>query len=407
MISIIVPCFNQHDATYECLTAVLENTQDMEIIVVDNGSTPPIKPPFSGFVEMRVIRNETNLGFPVAVNQGIREAKGDVIVLLNNDVVVTPGALNRLAGLLSDFSIIGPVTNYAAGLQRVQIESYENMDELNKAASALSEECSGDFEEVNFVIGFCMAFRKSLFDEIGPFDESLWPCSGEEIDLCFRARAAGYRIGIAQDVYVHHGESTTFRAMHEQKLLDYDEVCRKCDAHLAEKWGKDFWQKQAVTEKTTINVAPGEAIRLNLGCGYALQSGYVNIDNRAEVNPDLVCDVLEGLPYDDNSVDEVRAFDFLEHIPIGQTVNVISEIWRVLKPGGRFESFTPDAQHGQGAFQDPYHISFWVENSWLYFSDKASRDLYGTVADFEIESIKRVESGPDVFHLHVIGRARK
>ncbi len=418
MISIIIPVFNAHDMTEECINAIRENTQDYELIIIDNGSTPPIKPPFSGFVETRVIRNEENKGFPVAVNQGVREARGGVIVLLNNDVIVTPGWAERLSDCIDvpqfgddaayGFSIVGPVTNYAAGLQRVQIESYENKEELNKAAAALAEECAGEAEEVNFVIGFCMAFRKSLWEAIGPFDESLWPCSGEEIDFCLRARAAGHRVGIARDVYVHHEGSQTFKDMAAAKQIDYAEIVNRNDAHLAEKWGKDFWQRQAIILGKTPDIAPGEAIRLNLGCGYALQSGYVNIDNRAEVNPDLVCDVLEGLPYDDNSVDEVRAFDFLEHIPIGQVVNVISEIWRVLKPGGRFESFTPSTD-GRGAFQDPTHVSFWNRNSWLYYSDPAYRNLYGIEADFEIESIEDTVPDPQwmIVHTHVVGGARK
>lgn len=263
MISIIVPCFNQHDATYDCLTAVLENTQDCEIIVIDNGSTPPIKPPFSGFIETRVIRNEANLGFPVAVNQGIKEAKGDTIILLNNDVIVTPGWAERLLYHLDThhadlcigggkgpcncdavpFSIIGPVTNYAAGLQRVQIGSYENQEDLNKEAAFNAEECARESEEVNWIIGFCMAFKKSLWEAIGSFDESLWPCSGEEIDFCLRARAAGHRVGIAHDVYVHHEGSKTFKDMMPE--TEYEALCKRNDAHLAEKWGK-AWIHQEI-----------------------------------------------------------------------------------------------------------------------------------------------------------------
>ena len=86
MILIIVPAYNQQDMTFECLSAVLKHTQDFEIILVDNGSEPPIKPPFSGFIETRIIRNEENRGFPAAVNQGIRAAKGDIIILLNGVV---------------------------------------------------------------------------------------------------------------------------------------------------------------------------------------------------------------------------------------------------------------------------------------------------------------------------------
>ena len=126
----------------------------------------------------------------------------------------------------------------------------------------------------------------------------------------------------------------------------------------------------------------GLNMKLNLGSGLNPLAGYINIDNRPEVKPDAVCDVQQGLPYDDNSIDEVRAHDFLEHIETGKTISVIEEIYRVLKPGGRFSISIPSTD-GRGAFQDPTHKSFWNINTWLYFTDDRYRELYGIKADFE------------------------
>lgn len=410
MISIIIPVFNQHDMTAECIAAIREHTQDFELVIIDNGSDPPFKPPFTGFAETVLIRNEENKGFPAAVNQGIRAAHGDIVILLNNDVTVTPGWAEKLIKYLDEFSIVGPLTNFCIGDQQVIITTYQNRDELDKEAEAISEENEGaPADEVNWIVGFCMAFKKSVFDEIGDFDESLWPCSGEEIDFCLRARTAGHRIGIAQDVYVHHQGSVTFGAMKDAGQINYLEVCKRNDKHLAEKWGAGWNdQRRAINSNSATQEATGPAIRLNLGCGYDHKPGYVNIDNRAEVGPDLIFDALDIFPFDDNSVDEIRAYDFLEHIPIGQTIKVITEIWRVLKPGGLFESFTPSTD-GRGAFQDPTHVSFWNRNSWLYYSDPGCRTLYGIKADFEIESIADTLPDPDykIIHTHVIAKARK
>ena len=401
MLSIIMPVLDQYEMTIQCIQTLWEHTTDFELVIIDNGSDPPFKPPFSGFKEVVVIRNEENKGFPVAINQGMRAAKGDIIILLNNDVFVTSNWTEKLIAALDVFDIVGPVTNYCAGLQKVQIDSYENMDELGRAVDLLSEHYGDSIQEVNFVIGFCMAFRKSLFDEIGQFDESIWPCCGEEVDFCFRAREAGRRVGIVNACYVHHEGSKTFQILEQAKKLNYAEIFKKTDEHLFKKYG-DYWKKQDIS---SIHETSGTC--LNLGCGYRKLDGFINIDNRNEVDPDLFCNVLDGLPYSDNSVDLVRADDFLEHIPIGKTIQVITEIWRVLKPGGIFESSTPDAEHGQGAFQDPTHVSFWVENSWLYYSDQVHRELYGTIANFEIKSITRSEIGNRVYHLHVIAKAKK
>jgi len=240
MISIVIPVYNQHPMTADCIKAIYANTQDYEIIIVDNGSEPPICEPFT------TIRNETNLGFPAAVNQGIRAAKGDTIILLNNDVIVTPHWADRLLHHLNNYAIVGTLTNYCAGMQFEMIPTYQDEQELHRISGEWATEHAGETQEVNWVIGFCMAFKKALFDEIGLFDTSLWPCCGEEIDFCFRAREAGYRIGIARDIYVHHAGSLTFLEMHNAGQLDHVAVNNNNDAHLTKKWGKDFWFRQAV-----------------------------------------------------------------------------------------------------------------------------------------------------------------
>lgn len=337
MFSIIIPVLNQHDMTEECIYAVLENTQDCEIIVIDNGSAPPFRPPFSGFVETRLIRNEENKGYPVAVNQGIGKAKGDIIVLLNNDVIATPGWDQKLRNALAaGYSIAGPMTNYAAGLQRTEVANYENKDELNQAAQEWAEQFSGDeFQEVNFVIGFCMAFTRALYDEIGAFDESLWPCSGEEIDFCLRARKAGRKIGIVESLYVHHEGSRTFNDLAKSGAVDYQELCKRNDAHLAEKWGADFWQRQLVAPPVI------DGTRLNLGSGPFPMAGFVNIDQFENVNPDLCCDVL-SLPYEPGTVSEIYAGHILEHFRFDEGKKALRYWYMLLRPGGIISVVVPD-----------------------------------------------------------------
>lgn len=141
-------------------------------------------------------------------------------------------------------------------------------------------------------------------------------------------------------------------------------------------------------------------IKLNLGCGLRKEEGYINIDNSARVKPDLVCDIASGLPYDDNSIDEILAVDFLEHLERIEVLTLMDEIWRVLKPGCIFQHRTPSSD-GRGAFQDPYHKSFWNINTWkYYFSDPAYRDLYGTKANFKILHLEDVYTGDKIVHTH-------
>ena len=153
MISIIIPVLDQYEMTVQCIQTLWEHTSDFELVIVDNGSNPPFKPPFSGFNEISVIRNEENRGFPAAVNQGVKAARGDIIILLNNDVFVTPGWAEKLLSALNGFDIVGPVTNYCAGMQKVQIDEYQNLNELYESAETLAHYFGDSVTPVNFVIG--------------------------------------------------------------------------------------------------------------------------------------------------------------------------------------------------------------------------------------------------------------
>ena len=105
--SIIVPGWNQLEFTKQCVAALKEHTRpSWELIVVDNGSTDGTAIYLEGARDMAavpvtVVSNATNLGFPAAINQGLRLARGEYLVLLNNDVVVTDGWLDQLIALAS------------------------------------------------------------------------------------------------------------------------------------------------------------------------------------------------------------------------------------------------------------------------------------------------------------------
>lgn len=151
-------------------------------------------------------------------------------------------------------------------------------------------------------------------------------------------------------------------------------------------------------------------VKLNLGAGREKIEGYENIDNDPATNPDFVYDIVKnGLDaYPDNYADEIRAHDFLEHIPLGRTIFVIDEIWRVLKPDGMFDHLTPSTD-GRGAFQDPTHLSFWNINSWYYFCPEmvGGKRFYNIKAQFYIEKLIDITTDKHVIHTHGIMGAIK
>jgi GT2 family glycosyltransferase len=325
MLSIIIPAFNQHEATKQCLEAIHETTSNVDIVLIDNGSNPAL--------EASAIRNEKNMGFPIAVNQGIRVAKGDIICLLNNDVIVTPGWSEKMISGLDKYAIVGPMTNYCTGIQRMGMPVYYDKSELYRVASEWGDKRFGMNLSVNWIIGFCFMFRKSLYDQIGEFDESLWPCSGEEIDFCLRARAKGHKVGVIQDAYVHHEGSATFRTLDE----DYNAIVERNNKHLADKWGKDFCSKQLIP----IGRENTDGLRLNLGCGKFHLTGFVNIDQLDRVQPEVKSDIFH-LPYDSETVDEIYAGHLLEHLSSADGMKALYYWHSLLRVGGTISISVPD-----------------------------------------------------------------
>ena len=224
--SIIVPCFNGLAYTKECLEAVASRTKaPHEVIVVDNGSADGTAAWARRF-GARVIRNEKNLGFAKAVNQGMRAAKGRYLVWLNNDVVVTPGWLERLidcADRAPWIGAVGPCTNETVGFQRVEAPAFKQPRDLAVFSEAWALRHAGQAQGVHRLTGFCLMVKREAVDRVGYLDERFGVGTYEEFDYCLRLRQAGYDLAVARDAFVfHHGHKTfrSFAAMAEQARVN-------------------------------------------------------------------------------------------------------------------------------------------------------------------------------------------
>jgi GT2 family glycosyltransferase/tetratricopeptide (TPR) repeat protein len=221
--SILVLCCNQLDCTRLCLESVLAHTRPpFELVLVDNGSTDGT-PAYLDELRTRlgpacvvVVRNETNRGFPAGCNQALAEAKGDYLVLLNNDTVVCDGWLDGLvAWALHDWpavGLVGAVSNYAPPPQQVE-PGYADLDGLPAFAARRRRAFARRALQVDRLTGFCLLIRRQALDKIGGFDERYGLGFFDDDDLCVRAREAGFRLLLALDVYVHHFGSRTFRGL--------------------------------------------------------------------------------------------------------------------------------------------------------------------------------------------------
>lgn len=239
--SIVIPCLDQIAYTRQCVESIFEHTPEpFELIFINNGSSDgtgeylrQLAPPNSNVV---VISNSRNIGFGAACNQGIKASSGNYILLLNNDTVVTPGWLTRMLAAgrrLKDVGIIGPRSNVVSGAQRIIDIPYGSAEEMREFARHRAVEFASRGFETNRLIGFCMLIKKEVIDKIGGFDRRFGMGNFEDDDICLRARIAGYRLWVCDDVFVHHYGSVTFNGAR----LDHSRLMAENLEKFREKWG--------------------------------------------------------------------------------------------------------------------------------------------------------------------------
>ncbi|HET7451185.1 MAG TPA: glycosyltransferase, partial [Thermoanaerobaculia bacterium] len=239
-ISVVVVTFGGLDLTRACLESLARETWPrLEIIVVDNGSSDGtveyLRQASSVDERVHAILNVENRGFAAANNQGIAAASGDVIVLLNNDTVVPPGLLGRLAGHLAKDPAIGlvcPTTNFAGNEAKID-PGYSDIADLPAWASARATEHAGKTFPIDVAAMYCVAARKEVLDAVGPLDENFGIGMFEDDDFSLRMRNAGYTVVCAEDSYVHHVGQGSFRRL---SPAEYEEIWNRNRSYFEKKW---------------------------------------------------------------------------------------------------------------------------------------------------------------------------
>ncbi|MGD9755388.1 MAG: glycosyltransferase, partial [Acidimicrobiia bacterium] len=220
-VSIVIPVFNRADMTERCLRRLARTVDpaDVELIVVDNGSTDGsaelVERLWPGAV---VLRNPENRGFAKGCNQGVRAARAERVVLLNNDTEPCDGWLEALLGRLdeADVGLVAPKLLFPDGtIQHAGMSLVEDRkhglalnaihDHYRAPASTAAADRGRD---LRLVTGAVLALRRATFDAVGGFDEGYWN-GCEDVDLCLALAAAGYRVVYEPSAVLVHHESAS------------------------------------------------------------------------------------------------------------------------------------------------------------------------------------------------------
>lgn len=236
--SIIILTYNQLNYTKLCIESIRKFTykNKYELIVVDNNSTDDTVSWLKEQDDIKLILNNENYGVAKGWNQGIEISKGENILLLNNDVIVTPNWLYNLDSCLWSNSEIGAVSclsNRVSNKQRIDV-NYRDITSMLDFASKFNIQDTKKYESRDKLIGFCLLIKKEVINKVGLFDERFFPGNFEDDDYCRRILKAKYKLILSKDTFIHHFCNISFK----NNNLDYKKILQKNKEKFNEKWSK-------------------------------------------------------------------------------------------------------------------------------------------------------------------------
>jgi hypothetical protein len=248
-LSIIIVNYNTKELLFKCLQSITRwceeefTTQKYEVIVVDNGSTDGSVDEIQNSV--KIIKNETNLGFAKANNIGIKAAQGQNILLLNSDTEVNSLAIQKTLNFLEEFKgdfkgkIKGEIgvatckilltngkidpschrgfpTPWNAFCYFLKLEKCFAKFKLFSGYHQYYKDLSS-IHEVDAISGAFFMIRRDVIDVVGLLDEDYF-MYGEDLDWCYRIKAAGYRIMYNPSYSIVHHKKKSGRQSQDSAL---------------------------------------------------------------------------------------------------------------------------------------------------------------------------------------------
>lgn len=244
LVSIIIPCCGMLEYTKLCVPSVLRHSRpQFELIFLDIGSLDGTSEYLAGLqagcrnLRIEVIRTKTDLGIPAVCKDALAKARGEYVVLLNNDTVVTPGWLNQLislSGSAETIGLVGPMSNYAAPPQLIEETvpyrigprkgsrlPANNQDLLVDVAAVesfareIAVKYKGKCLPADRLGGFCLLVKRQLLKRI---EQSESPDQWSDLGLfdtdflSVKARQYGFGLAVCRDLFIHHFGTRTFSA---------------------------------------------------------------------------------------------------------------------------------------------------------------------------------------------------
>jgi GT2 family glycosyltransferase len=216
-VSFLIPSYGRDDLVLRCVLSAIQSpgASAIEFFVAEDADHIDcgwILGYFTPFVTMR--RNATNLGFLRSCNAAVQETRGEIVLLVNNDVIVHRDAVNELLEAFDAFPRAGVmgglILNRDGTIQENGGMLWRDASAWNyRRNRALDAESLFNTREVDYVSGCWFGVRRAIWDEVGGFDDRFAPAYCEESDLCMTVRHRGYEVRVAPHSVVTHLDGAT------------------------------------------------------------------------------------------------------------------------------------------------------------------------------------------------------
>jgi GT2 family glycosyltransferase len=237
-LSIIIVNWNTKDVLLRCLDTIYASNPRMlfEVIVLDNASSDRSCDAVSSlFPAAKLIQSATNLGFSRANNVGFANSRGAALLFLNPDTEVMPGAVDLLYAQLQsavDVGLLGcTLLNADHSIQTSAIQRYPRILPLIIDSTWTRRKLpnsrligikplfshSPELVDVEMISGACMLVRRNVFEQVGAFSTDYF-MYGEDLDLCYRVKRAGWRVCYYAGAAVIHIGGQSSKRLEEQGL---------------------------------------------------------------------------------------------------------------------------------------------------------------------------------------------
>jgi O-antigen biosynthesis protein len=277
LLSILIPVYEQHQTTFNCLASLAEHFPNVatEIVIADDTSPTPASEVLATVSGVRFVRQSENLGFIGNVNEAAKTCRGEFLLILNNDTIACVSAIDSMIATFTSQQNVGLVgaklLNADGTLQEAGGIVWRDGSAWNWGRGANPLDPRFNFlRDADYCSGAALMLRREVFASLGGFDEHYLPAYYEDTDLSFKIRERGLRVVYQPHAMFYHLEGVSHGKDPKVGIKSYQE---KNQIKFCERWKNTLATHRANGDEPSL-----EARRTTKGCVLIVEACMITPD---------------------------------------------------------------------------------------------------------------------------------